>query len=195
MLSRLVRLVAVVICLVAPLGWVARADAGTTDTVEVTGEVIDTALSLTITAATFSLGTVDATGNSYDPVSSLAEPFTVGSNALGVPEGIAWVAKAPLSYTVTSPAFWLLTFCSSTESGTLDGATPLLYLPGARPSGSPADAISGRGVRACSSGNPGYDGSFAGVNQTFSFYPTYVVRTTDTPHTFSATIQFALSLL
>lgn len=194
MQSRLVRLIALAICFVAPLGWVVRADAGTTATVEITGEVVDSSLSLTMTTTTFSLGDVEATGNSYDPVTSIAEPFTIESNPYGIPEGIAWVAKQGIVFRVTSPDIWILRYCSSAQSGTLDGATTLLYMSGSRPSGSSnASSIGETGVKACSSGGPNGFVAAAAVNEPFALYPTYVVRPIDTPHPFSATVQFTLS--
>jgi hypothetical protein len=187
---------ALAICLVAPLGWIAQADAGTTATVEVTGQVVDTSLALTLTTTTFSLGDVDATGNSYDPVTSLAEPFPVGANPYLVPQGVAWVAKQAIQYTVTSPAMWVLRFCSTTESGTLDGSTVLLYMPGSRPPGfgDPVDYFGPNGVKACSSGYPNGVVAGPGINLPYSIYPTFVVRPTDTPRAFSATVQLTLSV-
>jgi hypothetical protein len=197
MLSRLVRLVAVVICLVAPLGWVSRGDAANTATVEISGNVVDTSLSLTFSITTFSLGTVDATGNSYDPATSIAEPFAIGSNAYQIPEGLAWVTREGFTYTVTSPAFWVLNFCSTAQSNVIDGSTTLLYLTGARPPNSALapDYIVGSGVRPCSEGPGSGLGSPAGTNLQRVLFPTYIVRSTDAPHTFSATIQFTLSLV
>jgi len=190
MRSRLVRLIVLAICFVAPLGWVAQAGADSTATVEITGEVVDTSLSLTLTTTTFSLGDVDATGNSYDPATSIAEPFTIGTNPYGAPEGIAWMAIEGIPYTVTSPDWFVVRFCSTTQSGTLDENTPLLYFAPQRPNGinPPIDYIGPNGVKACSAGHPNGAVASAGVNQSFMFYPTYIVRSTDTPQSFSATV-------
>lgn len=197
MRSRVVRVFVLAICFVAPFGWATQADAGTTATVEVTGEVVDTSLSLTMTTTTFSLGNVDPTGMSYDPETSLAEPFAIGANSAGIPEGLAWVANDGISYTVTSPTFFMLRFCSSAQSGTLDGSTTLLFMASGRPpeSGNPVDYIGITGVKACSSGSPNGLPGGPGPDQTYMTYPTFVVRSTDTPLNFSATVQFTLSVL
>jgi hypothetical protein len=196
MAKRFVRLVAAAICLVAPLGWVARADAGTTATVEITGQIVDTAMSLTLSTSSFSLGDVDATGNVYNPATSLAAPFEIGpDNGYFIPEGLAWVSKQTLGFTITSSVDWTLSYCSTTQSGTLDGATSLLFLAlGMPPDAASAPAYIGSfaSVTACSGLHASISGN-GGADMETTVHPTYIVRATDTPHPFSATIQFTLS--
>lgn len=197
MLSRLVRLVAVVICLVAPLGWVSRGDAATTATVEVTGQIVDVSMSLTLSTSTFSLGNVDATGDVYDPSTSLAEPFEIGTNGYFVPEGLAWVSRQSLGITISSSVDWTLNYCSTTQTGTLDGATSLLFLAMDMPpdaASAPLYIGSFGSVAACSGPHSSLSGS-GGTDMDSTVHPTYIVRSTDTPHPFSATVQFTLAPL
>jgi type 1 fimbria pilin len=197
MVKRVARLVAVVICLVAPLGWVARGDAATTATVEVTGNVVDTSMSFTINTTTFSFGDVDATGNSYNPSSSAAQPFTIGSNAYGIPQGVAWVAKQPLSFTITSPDTWILRFCATSSTNvTLSSTSSRMYMSQRLPSDE-ADALNAFNtstVQNCVD-NPS-SGVVAGatVNQTIPLSPAYIVLPTDGPGAFSASVRFTLSV-
>jgi hypothetical protein len=197
MLSRLVRLVAVVICLVAPLGWVSRGDAATTATVEVTGQIVDVSMSLTLSASTFSLGNVDTTGDVFDPSTSLAEPFEIGANSFFVPEGLAWVSRQSLGITISSSVDWTLNYCSTTQTGTLDGATSLLFLAmGMPPDAASAPAYIGSfgSVVSCSGPHSFLSGN-GGTDMESTVNPTYIVRSTDTPHSFSATVQFTLAPL
>jgi hypothetical protein len=198
MRPRIARILAIAVCLIAPLGWMSHARADTTGNVSMTGEVVASPMSLTLDRNSFLFGTIDATGAAYDPATSTVAPYAVsGQTANGIPDGIAWFARQPLIITITSPVRVRLSACMTAQSNVLDGTKSRLNITYSTPAsgGQAYEHLLGTSAPVCAPGIYTATAFDAGANQAHDVYPVYLVRATDTPNTFSMTVQFTISSL
>ncbi len=199
MTARLIRFVALAACLIAPLGFAARAQADATASLTVTGTVVDTSLTLTLSSNSFGFGDIDANGYVYNPGTSAAQPFAVsGMAGYGLPDGTGWFANNPIVVTISNPEMASLRFCLVSQTNVIDSSDrSRLFFPQGSPAfqaGSPAQHLFGNSAPLCSTGanatpiNPGEDVDY-------SYYPAYLIGPTDTANSFSATVRFSISPL
>jgi hypothetical protein len=197
MKHHLLRIAALALCLIAPLGFAAQARAETSGTVTFTGEVVPSSLTMTLNAGSFSFGQIDSGGDRYNPLTSPTQPFPVsGGAASGVPNGMAWFTRTPLELTVSTPVTAVATICITVQTNVIDSGGSRLYMPVSNPALGGSDALSyltGRDVPLCSAG--ALNGAFfnIGADQEYHLYPAYLVRFTDPPATFSATVLYTVS--
>jgi hypothetical protein len=199
MRSRFARIVAIAACLAAPMGWAAHSHAATSGELTITGNVVNTAMSLTLSTTSFSFGEIAKTADPYDPATSTAKPFTAtGGEMFGVPDGMAWFARTPIIMTVTNPVTARVGTCLESQTNVVDGSgLSRLYMAWSAPSSEfddPVNYLSGQAMPDCATGVIGLNFG-PHTDAEYAFFPAYLVRSSDTPNTFSATVEVSVAAI
>lgn len=156
-------------------------------TVEVTGAIVAAPLSLEIIGGPVAFGNMDYRGT--------AQSGTVNAQGFLVPDnGAQWVATTPFTINVESPNVYSLSACVQTQSGL--SPSSLYLLPGMPATATEANTVFTSQTAwiptTCGTLMPFLSGQPAGAQSLDKHLGTWV-HVTDTPRTFTATIQFTVS--
>lgn len=183
MRSRRVRFRGVFGALVLMLVMAVPVLADTSGTVSVTGEIVPSPLSLTISTTSVSFGQLDSAGTAQ------ASPLATGYRTTG---GAYWVAEAAVTLTVSSPAAWTGTVCVTSGGTPPPGGLAINKTTKPETLSAAEYAFSAYGLSGCPTARQWAQGGVV-TQDTTTVYLVTLVSDSDAPGTFAAPLQFSVS--